>query len=62
MKILGLGYDGDQVTVKGVFSQEANRELDKILKSKKNILNIYGKSIRTTEKEALQTFYSLTKD
>ena len=61
LKGIGGDYDGDQTSIRGVFTQEANAELDKILKSKKNILNVSGSSIRTTEKEALQTLYSFTK-
>ena len=60
----GLGggdYDGDQVSVRGVFTQEANKELDEILRSKKNILDVSGGNVRATEKEAIQAFYNLTK-
>lgn len=54
-------YDGDQVTVKGLFSQEANIEAEKIMKSKSNILNIYGDNMRKTTNEGIQTLYALTK-
>jgi hypothetical protein len=58
---LGGDYDGDQVTAKGVYSQEANQEAKKIMKSKSHILNIYGENMRKTEKEGIQTLYMLTK-
>lgn len=58
---LGGDYDGDQVTVKGVFSQEANIEADKIMRSKSNILNIYGDNMRRTTNEGIQTLYTLTR-
>lgn len=51
-----------QVTIRGVFTQEANAELDGLIRSKTNILNVSGSNIRSTENEALQTFYALTKD
>ena len=52
--------DGDQVTVKGVFSEEANRELDKQLSNKAHFFNLGGKGVRTSDKEAMQSLYSLT--
>jgi DNA-directed RNA polymerase beta' subunit len=58
---LGGDYDGDQVTVKGIFSQEANEEAKKIMMSKSHILNIYGKNMRKTTNEGIQTLYMLTK-
>ena len=61
--LMGLGgdYDGDQVTIKGVFTQEANIEAKKIMKSKTHILNVNGSNMRTTTNEAIQTLYMLTK-
>lgn len=53
--------DGDQLSIKGVFSQEANAECDKIVKSKANILDINASNVRKTENEAIQTLYTLTK-
>lgn len=59
---LGADFDGDQVSVRGVWDINANRKCHEQIYAKKNILNIAGKIIRTTEKEALQTLYSLTSD
>lgn len=58
---LGGDYDGDQVTLKGTFTQEASAEALKILQSKKHILNIYGGNMRKTTNEGVQTLYMLTK-
>lgn len=58
---LGGDYDGDQVTIKGVYSQEACIEAEKIMKSKAHILNIYGQNMRKTTNEGVQTLYMLTK-
>ena len=52
--------DGDQCTVKGVFSEEANEELDKQLRSKSHYFNLGGKGVRTSDKEAMQSLYNLT--
>lgn len=53
-------YDGDQVTVKGVWTVEANAELDKSLNSKKQYIGLIGKNVRTGSNEAIQALYSLT--
>ena len=58
----GADYDGDQVTVKGNFTDEANKEMLEFTKSKKNILTIGGDSNRSVINEALQAIYSLTID
>lgn len=52
--------DGDQCTVKGVFSEEANEELDKQLRSKSHYFNLGGKGVRTSDKEAMQSLFNLT--
>lgn len=52
--------DGDQTTVKGVFSEEANAELDAQLKAKSHYFNLGGKGVRTSSKEAIQSLYNLT--
>jgi len=58
---LGGDYDGDQVTLKGIYSQEANQEAERIMRSKSHILNIYGQNMRKTTNEGVQTLYMLTK-
>ena len=55
-----MDYDGDQVTVRGVFSEEANAELDEQLRAKSHYFNLGGKGVRTSDKEAMQSLYSLT--
>jgi hypothetical protein len=52
--------DGDQCTVKGVFSEEANAELDRQLSTKSHYFNLGGKGVRTSNQEAMQSLYSLT--
>lgn len=55
-------YDGDQVTLKIPFTQEANKEAELKMKEKTQILNSYGRNQRSTTNELLQTLYMLTKD
>ena len=61
IKIMGGDYDGDTVSVKGVWSVEANDELDKYLKSKANFVDLGAGRIRYSSQEAVQSIYDLTK-
>ena len=56
----GGDYDGDQVTVRGVFTEEANKELEEQLFSKSHYFNLGGKGVRASDKEAMQSLYNLT--
>lgn len=55
-------YDGDQTTVKIVFTQEANEEIQRAINSKSFFINDSGSNIRTVGKECKQTFFVLTKN
>lgn len=55
-------YDGDQTTVKIIFTQEANEECEAVINKKSYFINASGSNIRKVGKEALQTFFVLTKD
>ena len=57
---IGGDYDGDQTTVKGIFSEEANEELEEQLNSKSHYFNLGGKGVRSSSKEAIQSLYNLT--
>lgn len=61
LKQFGGDYDGDQLSIKGVFSQEANAECDRIVRSKANILDINASNVRKSTNECIQTLYTLTK-
>lgn len=58
---LGGDHDGDQITAKGIFSQEANQEAEEVMVRKMNLLSITGEGNRTVGKEAAQTLYSFTR-
>lgn len=62
LKALGGDYDGDMVSLRAVFTQEANKECSDIIFSKKNLLNGSGEPIRLTENEAGLTLFMMTKD
>lgn len=55
-------YDGDQITSKIFWTQEANAECEKVINSKNFALNPNGSNCRVIDLEAIQTFYVLTKD
>ena len=58
---IGGDYDGDQITLKSVFSQEANLEAEQLIMNPTNFISINGSNIRTSEIEAVQTLYSMTR-
>ena len=59
---LGGDYDGDQVTVKIIWSQEANAEIEEVMNSKSFYISPSGSNVRSIKYECLQTMYDLTKD
>ena len=59
---LGADYDGDQMSFRGIWSDEANEECEKIMNTKMSALNITGGNSKVVAKEVFQSFYELTKD
>lgn len=57
---IGGDYDGDQVSVKGIYSAEANAELDQQMNSKIHYIGLDGISVMDVGKEAKQSLYCLT--
>ena len=57
---IGGDYDGDTTTIKGIYTEEANSELDKVMMSKYNFITTANKGIRTTGNEGIQSLYNLT--
>lgn len=62
LKGLGGDYDGDQVSLKGIFSAEANAEAEEIMHSIKHYVNIAGDLMRVIGNEAFLTYYNMTKE
>lgn len=56
----GADYDGDQMSVKAIYSEEANKELEEYLQSKAQYINLSGSNMRTADKEASQVLYNMT--
>jgi len=59
---LGGDYDGDMVSLRAVWSQEANAEAKKLLNSNSNLLDSSGSNVRTIGNEGVQTIFALTRD
>lgn len=56
-----MDYDGDTVSVKGIFTDEANEELTKFIDNKANYIDLGGKNIRVNSKDTIQALYEVTK-
>ena len=55
-----VNTEGDQVTVKLVYSVEANEELKKFKDSNGQFITLNGINGRKADKEAIQAMYNLT--
>lgn len=62
LSIIGGDYDGDQASLRSVFSKEANEEAERIINSKINLLDQDGSLMRSVGNEAVQSLYTLTMD
>lgn len=59
---MGADFDGDQITIKVLYTQEANAEVEKLMRSKGYFMNTSGKNVRIIEIEPIQTYFVLSKD
>lgn len=61
--LLGNGgdYDGDQISAKVAFSQNACKEGEKIMTSKAMLLGMQGQNMRVISNECVQTLFMLTR-
>jgi len=55
-------FDGDTVSLRSVYTQEANLECEKLINSPKYLLNVTGGTTRVLRNEGIQTLYTLTRD
>jgi DNA-directed RNA polymerase beta' subunit len=58
---MGGDYDGDQVSIRGLWSDEANSEASQIMQQKMSALNIMGGGTRVVVKEIFNSYYELTR-
>lgn len=57
---IGGDYDGDMVTIKGIYTDEANAELEKQLNTNIHFINLGGTPVVSTSKESIQAIYAMT--
>lgn len=62
LKGMGGDYDGDQVSVRGIWSNEANAEADQLMNAKVGALIINGSNLKVTAYEVIDASYQLTRD
>jgi len=60
-KIMGADFDGDQISIIGLFTKEANDEAKKLQKSIKSLVKPNGSPAREISNEAILSLYMLTK-
>lgn len=58
---MGGDYDGDTVSIRGIWTDEANLEAEEIMNRKMTALNITGSNSRVVSKEIFNSYYALTK-
>lgn len=58
---MGADFDGDQVTVKGVYTDEANEELNEFMNSKQNFIPFSAYSSRPLCADIIQSTYAMSK-
>ena len=55
-------FDGDVLSIRGLYSDEANIEAEEIMQKKISALDISGKNSKTVSKEVLNSLYELTRN
>jgi hypothetical protein len=58
---LGGDYDGDTISEKVCFTEEANDEAFKIMNDSTHFVSISGKLMRMVGNEAYLTYYNMTR-
>jgi len=61
LEAIGGDYDGDQCTVRMVFTDEATKEGEAFISSKKNLLKLTGENFRTTGRDFIQTAFGISQ-
>jgi hypothetical protein len=61
LKSIGGDFDGDQVTCKGVYTREANDELENYMNSKENFITFGAKALKSPGDDSIKALYALSK-
>lgn len=62
LESLGADFDGDTISLRPIYSQEANEECERIINSLPYIMNAKGENTRIIRNEGVLTLYTLTRD
>ena len=54
-------FDGDMLSLIGLYTQEANMEAKKLINSKKNLIKTDGSAVRNVSNEGILSLYMMTK-
>ena len=60
LEALGADFDGDQISIQGLYTKEAQEEAENYMKSNSIAININGATMRTPKDTFLHTLYGLT--
>ena len=60
LKALGGDFDGDQVSIQGIFTEEANNSARKYIDSIMNVVNVSGGTMRELSEVSMTGLYMLT--
>lgn len=58
---MGADFDGDTITTKGVYTEEANEEIENFTNSIGNFISFGGQPSKTPGTDVIQSLYALTK-
>lgn len=61
LKEMGGDFDGDQITCKGVYTREANDEIEEFMNSTDNYVNFGCKPSKVVGSDTIQSLYDLTR-
>lgn len=58
---IGGDYDGDQITCRGIYTEEANDEIARNINSKQNFIDFGCRPLRASTGDVVQSIYAITK-
>lgn len=61
LKAMGGDFDGDTVTVKGVYTEEANEEIDRYMNTKIGYIGFGGEPLKHPGDDLGHSLFSLTR-
>ena len=61
ISIIINSFDGDTATIKSPYTEEANSELEELMNSKLNYIDLGASNIKSSSGDSIQAIYSLTK-